>query len=69
MSFKKLPSPPKAEFVTNGAQYVFWLSVIVHLGKQAIGSVGVKNCKLFEELVTSSCNLANRFDGAPKGHL
>jgi hypothetical protein len=24
------------------------LSVIVHLGEQASGSVGVKNCKLFE---------------------
>jgi hypothetical protein len=26
----------------------------VHLGKQAIGSAGVKNFKLFEELATSS---------------
>jgi hypothetical protein len=33
---------------------MFWLSVIVHLGKQASGLVGVKNFKLFEELATSS---------------
>jgi hypothetical protein len=38
----------------NRAQYVFWLSVIVHWGKEAIGLGGVKNFKLFEELATSS---------------
>jgi hypothetical protein len=29
------------------------LERFVHLGKQAIGSVGVKNLKLFEQLATS----------------
>jgi hypothetical protein len=44
------------------------LSVIVDFGKQAIGSIGFKNFNVFEELATSSLNLANRSDGAPNGH-